>query len=443
MKILTRMSILLFALLLAVCVGSVSILSGLVRDLRGITTTNAQAIQLTSEESWLTETTRVHVAGVLSLLDAEYRWLRSRLDWVARDRDVGRVLTGAGDRQVRWPLLEARLDAARADLAFLVLVRPDGTIVEPLDGPARPRRPSSSRRGAGQDQIARSIPKALEPLLENVLPGKPRFEVVPLPLGPPGAGRSSTFPEEDALGEETVVLAASVAVHGEGGDVRGIVLGGVALEGASSALANWTAAAPGAVRGIALCVAGTRRLALGGAFSTGTEIERDIWEKARGAGWAMVRSGDSIRAAVPIAWAGAVAPMVLEVSLPAVSVGGWNTTELTAGWESRQNRAVGLLAMMAVLALAIGIEGARRMTLSLARLRKRANLVSTGKVDASFKDLSGKSDVGELARCFERMRISIRKLMDRRDATSTEGDTEAPFGSVTGESRPVSGDDDA
>lgn len=77
---------------------------------------------------------------------------------------------------------------------------------------------------------------------------------------------------------------------------------------------------------------------------------------------------------------------------------------------------LGLMGMLGVLTLAIGILVSRSLLAPLRKLAKKAESASAGKLDTSFAELLGTDEVGSLARSFDRMRVSVRKLLERHSS---------------------------
>ena len=433
MKILSKMSIVLFVLLLAMTVGSVSIIRDLARELEQATWTSVQSAREADAAACDERLAGIRLSEALSRLDARHRWLAARLAWLARDDALERAMADTSG-EVYAPLLAARMAALDAEISDLWLVRPDGSPIRVVQ--ERDRRRGTSRRDRNRNPGPASLPEELRPLASRVMEGVVAFDIFPSS----DKGRDSAVAEtaRDGGGERGAgaLLVLGVPVHSAGNRVAGAVFGSLDL-GVDTLVAPGSARSAGAIRGLAVSVERERRLVLGEGFDSEARVPEAVsaalQEKKR-----FVRvSGATVEVAAAIDWPGAPGLTAIELSVARGEPGSADRQGLTAGWARPLRRASGLEALMAVLALALGIEGARRATRPLNRLLKRAELVSTGKVDASFKDLSGRNEVGELARCFERMRISIHKLMDRRESEGETEEVEAPAGSVTGEIRPV------
>lgn len=113
----------------------------------------------------------------------------------------------------------------------------------------------------------------------------------------------------------------------------------------------------------------------------------------------------------------------VEVVMPAPALAG-SAQEMAAVDLERHSQffqhGLGLIGMLGVLTLAIGILFSRTLATNLRRLARKADQASTGRLDTSFQELMGNDEVGELARSFDRMRISLKKLLERNRPPTEE-----------------------
>ncbi len=435
MSILSKISLVLFLVLILVSGAGMSVVDGVFREVESETAqVVSRAVEATGRQC-LERLLAARADNLSLVLTWERERLAARVEQAAREPGLGRVLRShTMTRPQLFSLVQAGMGAGGKEFAFLAPVFPDLTLLDlSRSGAARNRKSVRIR-----DRSSRvTVPEPVQPLVVDAIrEGESAAGVVWLDGGawPSAVGASSG---EQVPSRDTVVLALAAPVQ-QGGEVVGAVVGGVDLGAPDSILSRWVAQGRFGIQGMSFTGPDGRRFVFGTMASPASPPTAEGGTEVAGSDWSLAVEGAGAWWATRTAWNWSRTPFTLDVRFVGVaSEGDRALPDLAAVWEPHQQRLRGWLGLIGVVALVLGIEGARRATASLGRLKKRAELVSTGKVDASFKDLSGRGDVGELARCFERMRISIRKLMDRQEGPGEDSDTEAPFGSVTGESTAV------
>jgi HAMP domain-containing protein len=173
-------------------------------------------------------------------------------------------------------------------------------------------------------------------------------------------------------------------------------------------MSDWSAANPQAAESCAAhCHEGATLMALEERRVAFTKVAEEYLAQAEVQAVNMPRAQDSIGSAAED----------LRLAADAISraqVGALSRVETTAGEIESTTRTLMLVAALvaAVLGILLAVSITRSVTVPLAHLVKVSDKISTGELDTPVP-AAAKDEIGELAEAMERMRVSVKTLVER------------------------------
>lgn len=411
MQLQTRLSILLFGLLASLALGSTLILQ---EELRKSSDAHALQLEQLRERGALSQAEEVSASalrGIQALLRSRQLELEVQARLASSSTGVAEALVSGDPGHVQK--LEQWLRAAHPSVRLHLLLDARGRapgLVGSTEGPLAPRQFSMLE----PPSVASSV--SLQSLMESALAGKTLsgVETFSADLLALLTGQ----PVQEGGTAQTLLVWAIHPVMGESASVLGAVLLGIELA-KDEAFVQQLTDLLGSQASAALVVSGQYARRMGSWVPSGAEgftvgAQSPHWQQLLSTGRYSGAARETLVMAEGFKSQGGGVVGALEITVPlrlAPADASSSTVEDPTA-ELRQH-GMGLIGILAVLLLTAGILVSRTLWAPLARLVKKAELASTGKLDESFKEVMIPGEIGTLARSFDRMRVSLKKLLER------------------------------
>lgn len=414
MTLQTRLSVILFVLLFVLAGGASLVLREELS--RGA---NAQGQQLKdlserliSEESQ--DRASLLARSLRSLVQAELGEVAARAEATAANPLLAEALSSRQPDAIRR--VEEMLASTAGTLRFHRLLDARGSVLLSSAASGVPTRGYSL---LDPPSVATSAP--LQSLMQAVLEGRSlatveAFSIDMLQFLTLESPRAEREDKPVTVGSTVLLLLALHPVRTAEGQVVGAIASGLDLTADPRLFAHWQTLHGSTGMSLAL-LNGTQRVRVEGpTFQAGSRVEEDTLKgfQEKELLIAPFDSGHVARLALRSQSGQAVG--ALEVHVPAPVLAAFSGEMARVDVEHQQRlfqHGVGLIGMLSVVVLALGILMSRSLATPLRRLGRKAQLASTGELDINFKESFSNDEVGELARSFDRMRISLKKLLAR------------------------------
>lgn len=430
MSLQTRLSGLLFFILLTLAAGASLVLREELQK-----SANAQGLQLKALTERLLEESGQQQAllaarSLQALVQAELVDVETRAESTALNPLVVDALQNPQPDTLKR--INGWLNLAAGPLRFHRLLDARGYVLqsEVVTGPEGAAGDLAAMRYSLLEppSVRASVP--LQALMRSVLAGTPVASIEALStdllkfltLETPRTGST-------AASDSVLLLLAIHPVRTAGGEIVGAVASGLDLTADQQLFERWKAFHT--VTGLSLALLnGQQRVRVDGPqFEKGSQLPDEQW-KALAEKRETVVGLDAGHIARLTLQSQSDQPVgAVEVLMPGPALAASALEMASVDVERHQQffqHGLGLIGMLGVLTLAIGILLSRTLVTPLRRLSKKAEMASTGRLDTSFQDLLGTDEVGELARSFDRMRISLKKLLERQRGKEEENPGNPP-----------------
>jgi HAMP domain-containing protein len=424
MKLQTRLSALLFFLLLLMSAGSALIVREALR-----TTAATQGDQLSQlnrrmQQSNAQQAAWLGARTLEALLEARLAEVSARGAALSAAPGPGEALANRAPEALRR--VNDMLASARHDLRFQRLLDLNGQL-------ALPPQPADSTWVAPPFSFLE--PPALttaaipfQALLKTALSGTDVTSIEPFS----GDLLSHLASEHDPVSTgPALILLAVHPVRGPDHNVAGAIVSGLDIAQETRLLEHWRDLLELKGSSAALVLGGTRIATVGDAWEKGSALPADAWKELEQSPQ-RIQEKEAALVRLPLRNRQSQRVAALEVQVPLVASTEAGTRLETADTEQWFQRALSWIGILGVLVLILGILGSRSVASSIVRLSRRADAVSTGVLETSFKDLMRRDEIGDLARSFERLRISLKKLLERQQRGNGDDAGDAPSDRLAG-----------
>lgn len=413
MNLQTKLSSLLFVILGLLATGSATILREELSRSAG-----AQGEQLAVLAERLHEAdgqTRALLAArsMRALIDAELGEVSARAEISASSPLASEALQGRNPEVIKQ--VNAWLESSRGPLRFHRLLDARGYVVS-----SQPENPSDAMRNFSlldPPSVQTSVP--LQALMNAVLDGRAVASIETFSTDLLTFLTLEAAGKRQATSDAVLLLLAIHPVTGSDGKVLGAVASGLDLTTDERMFARWRTNHEDSGMSLAL-LNGPRRVQVqGSALEKGSTLDEGRWKvlSTQEEVSEMLSGAQVARVALRSESGQTVGALEVQLPPPLLSSSAREMAQLDGQrHEQLFQHGLGLMGMLGVLTLAIGILVSRSLLAPLRKLAKKAESASAGKLDTSFAELLGTDEVGSLARSFDRMRVSVRKLLERHSS---------------------------